>query len=740
MYRPPHPGRATEPPVPELLDLAKEAFEKARLFGGGALQDFGKQHAESQANQTLESRALGLLLSPYTGGNLPPSIEQAISTGLGSAGMAGGREAGISAELPGELGEFSLGPREGLGFLAGLAMPGGSGNKAKGIAAKADQNIARTLAGQGQGVLSKMGEGAKRLAKKAELQPKLAPPGGTSSPGQSRLQVNRANELAEAQPEILDDLFGPVDPKLQPELGYSRTANKLSIRPGGPEAQIPPATPINQSDPNTSIELAKKKLAEHRYNLGTEKGVVSIGDEGPLALPAERMIPEYGEEPDFPLLQNNKGSRVRDTNQREMELSLATPDAEAEGKLSRWGPTRFAEDAEASGIPGMEAEIGEPRRGNTFASGLEGARYDRIKNARAEQIYQEELAKVGGDPMKHRAFLDYLDNMIYSTQNRLDKHGKEIEPKDPIPALYKRVAEGEEKRQAGKGVGWKPHQQREPGKPQTIPYREIQGSKPLPEGIEGPVREGWERKPGSQDWLRREALAILTENQRDNRFNNRTPEYVAEMLLRDHADNAANALHPDNPASVSTQSHKQPSKFAHANADEGGSQTVDELDQVVRGSEDTAKKSLGDLDKARTERPDPYDQFVDYQSGDILRQKNRQQRIAHDPQRPAPVPLSKDPEVVAERKAGPKRGRRTSQEEPKKPKSLAELDVFVNDFLHNAPREHGPAVPAEHRYGRATQAAPNDWFRIQGKGAEPGQFDAANRLPLAQLLKIMGLA
>ena len=734
--------------MPELLDLAKEAFEKARLFGSVAAQDLNQQHQANMApKDPIEALIQGLMSGP-SGGYTAPSVDQSVSSGLGALGMAGGREAGISAELPGGLGEFSLGPREGLGLLAGMAVPGGPGGKLQGIAAKAGKNIT-----------SRMGAGAQRLARKAELQPKLAPPGGASSPGQSKLQVNRANELAEPKAEILDDLFtpaGPVDPALQPELGYSRTANKLSIRPGGPEAQIPPATPINQSDPNTSIELAKKKLAEHRYNLGTEKDVVSIGDEGPLALPPQRMVPEYGEEPDFPLLQNNKGSRVRDTNQREMELAYGTENQE--GNLERWGPTRFAEDAEASGIPGMEADIGEPRRGNTFATGLEDARYQRILQARAERIYQEELAKVGGDPMKHTAFTDYLDNMIYSTQNRKNKYGEVIEPLDPIPPLHKRVADAEETRQVGKGIGWKPKQPRQPGKPQTIPYRRTEGSKPLPLGDkplpggvegpvrlpeEGPVREGWEKSPENKEWLRREALAVITGTERDNRFANRTPEYVADRLLRDHAENAANALHPDSPLSVSTQSHKQPSKFSHANADEGGSQTVDELDQVVRGSEDTAKKSLGDLDKAKTERPDAFDQFVDYQSGDILRQKNRRQR--QESRRP-PVRLSKDPEVVAERKAGGKRGIPLGEEGAYKPESKDEAQAALIKRLAEAvglgetpaPRpaaaRPGPGAP------RAGRAEPNHWFRIQGYGGDPSRTSAAGGVDMYKVLKAMGLA
>jgi len=677
------PACYCEPGMAELLDLARQAMDKARLFGTSALGDFEQQRQESMDWSDPVAAIIRGLSSPVGGG--APSIEQSVSTGLGSVGVPGGQDKGLW--IPGTpLGDISLGPREGLGLIAGLAMPGGPGGKAEGAASKAGQNIAKSVAKSVPRIVERMGPGGQRLAEAAAARaaskaepvveqtlekavPKVeqaaageVPPGhtrlyrgerapGTQTPGDetsgrwftdnpdyaaefaashgeddapSRVraidvptdvakqyflagtgengvipQYLLPRELADQpgtvharydRPTPVDafDLFDTEPPKVEakgitkaeaarqnaefrdryraenpPRGDTGTTGDVYRTNVGrttpeelvdalyGPEVgmdaaslqpNVAPATRLADTPAKQSIEGSKRALAKTKYESGLEEVTSLVENNQDPTLPAGYTAPSFeGVLPEEAMLAGDKRSAWR-------PVLAQRADAEGNPISLKGGATLTPADVEE-----WQNEIGQPRSGSREASGLEGARYARMNDARAEQFYQDMLDEAGGNPLRSHAYRDYLHNMAYGSQSKRGKGGDVIWKRDAQGQVVTddkgvkqpaRVYESFVKRVNDAGYEYRPQQEG------RVEWPWINA----PEGTQGP---GWEHTPQGRKFLAREVLASLKKGSKDveaeSQFRGMSDRQIAERIMRDKAQSMANAANPDNPLSVTSR-------------------------------------------------------------------------------------------------------------------------------------------------------------------------------------------
>jgi hypothetical protein len=562
--------------VPDLRDLAQAALEKARLFGTGAWSDFDQQHQDLMKNQGLD---LGRMLSPGPAG---PSVEQAVSSGLGAAGLPGGQQAGLYfPDTP--IGDISLGPREGLGLLAGLAIPGGPAGKAEGIAQRAEQNIARTLA-------SRMGAGAQRLAARAEARALPQAEGAVEKLGSktysqmSRAEVEAANAEARARvqerplpandegpPEFFDDVtpadlgmkdtrryfekFGPGAKRLD-EAAQARyranppPATTRFINEDVPQPKTKPIEPV-AGETHVTDASSPEELTSRLYG----SGAASLPEEAPA--PKDTLRSRWLEMPPEPdttieeakrdlsntrykaglqktgIMKNEKGQIVSIPEGYEQidwqPEDLVNNKIPIEGApRSAWGETelKFApslydnSDSEmAAAIRDQEKVIGQPWSGSRLPTGMEEARVARRQIPRAETYFDEELAKAGGDPWKTPSVREKLQNAIYGTTKVFDDKGN--------PRLD----------EAGNEITRKPFWKRveEFAKNPKYNYKPFQ-NKVRPPNM---TVEGWQNTPQGQDFLFAEARAQFPAGQ--------DPEQWARNVMGAKARDLARMVDQENP-------------------------------------------------------------------------------------------------------------------------------------------------------------------------------------------------
>src|SRR4051794_17220456 len=316
--------------MPELLDLAREAMSKAKLFGNTAWQDFQQQDTEQQAQaQDPIGLIIQKLSSAPSGGDVAPSLEQSVSSGLGALGVPGGQDKGFFLkDTP--IGNISLGPRELAGLvIGGLATPGGPAGKAEGVAAKASENIASRFA-------SKMGAGAQRLASKsAERKAAQAAAKAEEEAGKTIVTELRPGERFASAPDaesLANALFGP-EVGLAPEVTAEQAPVQAAQRANRPPTQGPsleatiasrdaPPPRIKTPDPREqlapssqftgdTIETEKRNLAKTKYESGLEDVPIEFDEQGNPTLPEGFRAPDISTTPEGPILKGKSGSSSR---------------------------------------------------------------------------------------------------------------------------------------------------------------------------------------------------------------------------------------------------------------------------------------------------------------------------------------------------------------------------------------------------------------------------------------------
>ena len=255
-----------------------------------------------------------------------------------------------------------------------------------------------------------------------------------------------------------------------------------------------------------------------------------------------------------------------------------------------------------------EAKIGLPWAGSRKPSGMHKAEVESQIARDSERFLRPQLDAAGNKGRRTTATRDYLFNMVYSAQPKLNsageviyakdkKTGKEIlkkvvipmtdeygdpvldakgkprtrtveqrVPEDPFPALYKRASNPKYKVQAA--------------------------DNPKPDNI---GQRGWENTPEGKLFLQKEAWALV---KKQKRFQGKDEETIGQMLTHQAAMGAARAAHPRNPATnvVSRKDINKGSATSTSQQFEGLTDDAELLPtQTVRGSGDSAHIPLEDL-------------------------------------------------------------------------------------------------------------------------------------------------
>jgi hypothetical protein len=597
--------------------MARDAFEKAKLFGVGAGEDLGQQVKDIMERQVNDP--MGRVLSDPMGMSNMPDLGQVLSSGLGKAGMPGGQDMGLFVkDTP--VGDISLGPREGLGFIGSMLVPGGpeikgveeagKASKLGQIAAKADSNIASRAAKFAEQKAANAARSAKFAQQRAASR-WVRKPAEEAEEAVAKTASAPVTE-AEAQ-QFVDELWGNKEVGLPAEVTDDRppsspTSSSQSSRaptrgptledviasrdappPRMPEAPDPrPGTVLNQ-DPD-SIEAQKSKLARIKYEAGLEDVPIEFDDMGNPVLPEGYEAPDISGGPTSPLLKSGKGGQSSSRTVLAQRTDL--------------GPTKNA--ADVAGIQEMEREIGTPRLGNKPATGLEAGLYTRQKDARAQQFLEDQARQYGDNPLKSNAFHDWLTNTIFGSQSKRGPGGEVIWKMDPAtgkpleidgvkqpavvyPALYKRVQAADRADAAGQMLpgqrsphGWLTHQKGSLRKPNTLV-------------------DGWEQTPEGRQWLAREMVSIATGP--TGQFSGMTARDIAASAIQKQADEMANAANPQNPLTVATsRSDIKPAKLGTSDEPEGLS--VADSGRAM-GTGDTAHVTQAELEDAGMQRMDP---------------------------------------------------------------------------------------------------------------------------------------
>jgi hypothetical protein len=543
--------------VPDLRDLAQEAFKKAQLFGSGAGEDLFQQLSQIPGEIMNPKPPESLLETAIQGGEntvpamklmrLMPSIEQSVSSGLGRAGMAGGRDFGLyKPDTP--LGDIELGPREAIGLMAGLAIPTGPEGKLANIAKKAEQNIARTIA-------SRMGPGGQRLAARAAERKAAQAAKEAAAPlnvvAKAETAAERPAPAARGLDEPLDDLEAPIPPKKEPlpprtaaddQVDWTNVEGDTGADWNVDRGPLPELPVAPDEAKGMGIEAAKKLVAERRYKTGIQKVDVWRDEQGGMHLPegAKPLALEQGDALSLDKRRLVEGDRKSSSGQVNARVAPSmyedVPDVE-----------------QLSDIVEQENKIGRPMLGSSPATGMEKKRMELRQAPQVEKIIQDELDAAGGDPLKTSMIRAELKSMVYGSDIKYTPQGQTIPKRTPSgepEILTRRVWEDPDSpvtEQSAKPI--KDAQGNVQERVEThapLWFRMQEDAKkygtllvnPRNKVKPPPLTEGWQNTPQGKRFLWAEALA---------RRGGDDPHAWAMEEIRKKASTGAHKLDPENP-------------------------------------------------------------------------------------------------------------------------------------------------------------------------------------------------
>ena len=403
--------------------------------------------------------------------------------------------------------------------------------------------------------------------------------------------------VAPATPEEFPERYDWQDPSL-------RTGSKKIASRGTPPPDPRPGTQLTDLPPGEGIEATKRDAFERAYRegLSLDDTVYADPDTGELVSTAGDRLPVD----DSPLSRPDKQSPFASATTRLVGRDYP---ADEQGNPVAGPPQRTplgavkGEESTAAGLAESLAAVGKARTNETRkpdAGTLEGARYHAANAARAEQLYQDELNRVGGDPTKSRFYTDKLDAMARATNAKRDPRTGE-----PIPL------------KDDKGnVVTKPNDT--PGLPDVVQH---EARTPLYRRVEAgdfntyrsrvkrpPLEPGWQNTDEGTLFLRSLAADML--RAKGTKFHGMAESDVADAVVRQTANDIANTMNADNPANPRIKDKRAGKKQWLAGQDEANMDTSSVTDKA--SLQDDSGMSITD-----PHQPEGIDMAPNAGSGDV---------------------------------------------------------------------------------------------------------------------------
>ena len=403
--------------------------------------------------------------------------------------------------------------------------------------------------------------------------------------------------VAPATPDEFPPAYDWQDPSL-------RTGSKKIAPRGTPPPDPRPGTQLTDKPPGEGIEATKRDAFERAYRegLSLDDTVYADPETGELVSTAGDRLPAD----ESPLSRSDKQSPFAAATTRLVGRDYP---ADEQGNPVAGPPQRTplgavkGEESTAAGLAESLAAVGKARTNETRkpdAGTLEGARYHAANAARAEQLYQDELNRVGGDPTKSTFYTDKLDAMARATNAKRDPRTGE-----PIPL------------KDDKGnVVTKPNDTE--GLPDVVQH---EARTPLYRRVEAgdfntyrsrvkrpPLEPGWQNTDEGTLFLRSLAADML--RAKGTKFHGMAESDVADAVIRQTANDIANTMNADNPANPRIKDKRAGKKQWLASQDEANMDTSSVTDKA--SLQDDSGMSITD-----PHQPEGTDMAPNAGSGDV---------------------------------------------------------------------------------------------------------------------------
>ena len=429
--------------------------------------------------------------------------------------------------------------------------------------------------------------------------------------------------VAPATPDEFPPAYDWQDPSL-------RTGSKKIASRGTPPPDPRPGTQLTDLPPGEGIEATKRDIADRAYRAGLhlDDTVYVDPETGELVSTAGDRLPAD----EAPLSRSDKQSPFASATTR---LTGRDYPADEQGNPVAGPPERTplgavkGEESTAAGLAESLAAVGKARtteKRKPDPGTLEGARYHAANAARAEQIYRDELDRVGGDPTKSTFYTDRLDAMARATNAKRDPRTGE-----PIPL------------KDDKGnVVTKPNDT--PGLPDVVQH---EARIPLYRRVEAgdfntyrsrvkrpPLEPGWQNTDEGTLFLRSLAADML--RAKGTKFHGMAESDVADSVIRQTALDIANTMNADNPTAVNSKRAPKANKSEAAMRDDeidtlGQDDKVNELNQATESEiAHVSTEGRGDAFEKDADRPD-YAGSGDVSTSDYGGRSYTQTREINDP-------------------------------------------------------------------------------------------------------------